>query len=216
MALVRRLEFLPGVLNGFGVDANATYTQSVAHVHSRVGVPFPRQANWNGNAALTYAKGIVRARVTSQCNGPYIFSLRDGSNSVASGDACMMAHKQVDASLNMQVQRNAQVVPQVLNINSAVRVLLRARSGRLQATRVLPLFERAGRASRLTAAGEALAAHARELFSVEASAEEELRALRGLEHGSLRIGASTRSRRTCSRPSWRVSVRRIRAWWSAW
>ena len=55
----------------------------------------------------------------------------------------------------------------------------------------LPLFERAGRASRLTAAGEALSAHARELFSVEASAEEALRALRGLEHGSLRIGAST-------------------------
>ncbi len=55
----------------------------------------------------------------------------------------------------------------------------------------LPLLERAGRSSRLTAAGEALAARARELFSVEASAEEELRALRGLEHGSLRIGAST-------------------------
>ena len=53
------------------------------------------------------------------------------------------------------------------------------------------LLERAGRSSRLTPAGEALAAHARELFSVEASAEEELRALRGLEHGSLRIGAST-------------------------
>ncbi|HEU4584104.1 MAG TPA: LysR family transcriptional regulator [Gemmatimonadaceae bacterium] len=55
----------------------------------------------------------------------------------------------------------------------------------------VPLLERAGRASRLTAAGEQLAARARELFAVEAAAEEELRALRGLEAGSLRVGAST-------------------------
>ena len=55
----------------------------------------------------------------------------------------------------------------------------------------VPLLERAGRASRLTAAGEMLAIRARELFAVEASAEEELRALRGLERGTLRVGAST-------------------------
>lgn len=55
----------------------------------------------------------------------------------------------------------------------------------------VPLVERAGRASHLTAAGERLAARARELFGVEEAAEEELRALRGLEAGSLRIGAST-------------------------
>jgi DNA-binding transcriptional LysR family regulator len=55
----------------------------------------------------------------------------------------------------------------------------------------VPLVERAGRASRLTAAGEQLAARARELFGVEEAAEEELRALRGLEAGSLRVGAST-------------------------
>lgn len=55
----------------------------------------------------------------------------------------------------------------------------------------VPLVERAGRASRLTMAGERLAARARELLGVEAAAEEELRALRGLEAGSLRVGAST-------------------------
>ncbi len=55
----------------------------------------------------------------------------------------------------------------------------------------VPLVERAGRASRLTTAGEQLAARARELFAVETAAEEELRALRGLEAGSLLIGAST-------------------------
>jgi TonB-dependent receptor len=118
-AFVRRLAFLPGVLNGFGVDANATYTQSKSHVDGRDGLPFPRQANWNGNAALTYAKGIVSSRVTMQYNGPYIYTLGDGTNSVATGDTYMMAHKQVDASLNLQVQRNSQIILQVLNINNA-------------------------------------------------------------------------------------------------
>ena len=55
----------------------------------------------------------------------------------------------------------------------------------------VPLLERAGRATRLTAAGEALYARARELFAVERSAEEELGALRGLSGGVLRVGAST-------------------------
>jgi DNA-binding transcriptional LysR family regulator len=55
----------------------------------------------------------------------------------------------------------------------------------------MPLFERAGRATRLTAAGAALFARARELFAVAQTAEEELRALRGLEGGVLRVGAST-------------------------
>lgn len=55
----------------------------------------------------------------------------------------------------------------------------------------LSLIERAGRASRLTAAGETLAARARELFNVETSAEEELRSLRSVDGGSLRVGAST-------------------------
>jgi DNA-binding transcriptional LysR family regulator len=55
----------------------------------------------------------------------------------------------------------------------------------------LSLFDRAGRAPRLTDAGEALVARAHELFGVERVAEEELAALRGLERGTLRVGAST-------------------------
>ena len=55
----------------------------------------------------------------------------------------------------------------------------------------LSLFDRSGRSPRLTDAGAALLARARELFGVERVAEEELGALRGLERGLLRVGAST-------------------------
>jgi DNA-binding transcriptional LysR family regulator len=53
------------------------------------------------------------------------------------------------------------------------------------------LFDRSAGAHRLTDAGTALFARARELFAVERLAEEELRRLHGLEGGVLRIGAST-------------------------
>ncbi|HEU4631650.1 MAG TPA: LysR substrate-binding domain-containing protein [Gemmatimonadaceae bacterium] len=55
----------------------------------------------------------------------------------------------------------------------------------------LPLLERGPRAVRVTEAGAALYERARELFAVERTAEDELRALRGLEGGALRVGAST-------------------------
>jgi DNA-binding transcriptional LysR family regulator len=54
-----------------------------------------------------------------------------------------------------------------------------------------PLIERGPGGIRLTEAGDLLAARARELFSIERAAEEELRAIRGLEHGRLGVAAST-------------------------
>jgi DNA-binding transcriptional LysR family regulator len=58
---------------------------------------------------------------------------------------------------------------------------------RLQVT----LIDRRARPAKLTEAGEALFARARELFGVERTAERELRELRGLKRGVLRIAAST-------------------------
>jgi DNA-binding transcriptional LysR family regulator len=53
------------------------------------------------------------------------------------------------------------------------------------------LIDRTGRSIRLTDAGRTLYARARELFGVESAAEQELRELRGLKRGTLRIAAST-------------------------
>jgi DNA-binding transcriptional LysR family regulator len=53
------------------------------------------------------------------------------------------------------------------------------------------LLDRTGRSIRLTSAGRTLYARARELFGVESAAEQELRELRGLKRGTLRIAAST-------------------------
>lgn len=53
------------------------------------------------------------------------------------------------------------------------------------------LLERGPGGVRLTEAGDVLAGHARELFAAERAAEEAMAALRGLERGTLAVGAST-------------------------
>lgn len=55
----------------------------------------------------------------------------------------------------------------------------------------MPLMDRGGRSLRLTDAGRTLYARARELFGVERVAVRELREMRGLKRGALRIAAST-------------------------
>lgn len=55
----------------------------------------------------------------------------------------------------------------------------------------MPLVERGGRGLRLTEAGAVLYDHARRIFALELAAEGELRARRGVEAGTLRVGAST-------------------------
>ncbi|HDS1681203.1 TPA: LysR family transcriptional regulator [Pseudomonas putida] len=54
-----------------------------------------------------------------------------------------------------------------------------------------PLYQRAGRGVRLTAAGEQLLAHAQRLRDTFRQAQAVCEAMRGLERGTLRIGAST-------------------------
>jgi len=55
----------------------------------------------------------------------------------------------------------------------------------------IALIERGERGVRLTAAGEALSLRAREILAVERQAEAEVRAIRGLASGALRLGASS-------------------------
>ncbi|WP_414473703.1 LysR substrate-binding domain-containing protein [Microvirga sp. M2] len=55
----------------------------------------------------------------------------------------------------------------------------------------IPLLERGPKGVHLTEAGRLLLKHARDLFAAEQSAHESLDALRGLQQGTLRIGAST-------------------------
>ncbi|WP_308417458.1 LysR family transcriptional regulator, partial [Bordetella pertussis] len=72
-----------------------------------------------------------------------------------------------------------------------------------------PLYRRSGHGIVLTAAGERLAEHARQLRQVYSQAGALRDAWRGLETGSLRLGAST----TAPTTRWRATARPRCATW---
>ena len=114
------LTFLPGVLAGFGFDANYT------HVSSKVTIDTTgrtaqllRQAPDLANIALTYARGTLSGEVAWTYNGANITAYGDGTPT-AGGDNYFYAHSQIDASLIFSVTPAAQLQLQALNLNNAV------------------------------------------------------------------------------------------------
>lgn len=68
----RKLDFLPGFWNGFGVSANVTLSYSRMHVPGRTNSqPLTEQTPLMYNAALFYEKGKVSTRVTLNYTGAY-------------------------------------------------------------------------------------------------------------------------------------------------
>ena len=99
--------------------------------------------------------------------------------------------------LNLNSLRLFEVVARTGNVTRAAEVAHVSQPAISKAIRELEhglgvtLLERGARGVRLTDAGAALATHARVLFGVARTAEEEMRAFRGLTRGTLRVGAST-------------------------
>jgi len=117
----QHLTFLPGILSGLGFDVNWTHVSSSVVVDTATGrtAPMLRTSPDLANAALTYDKGPISARVAWTYNGANIASYGDGT-ATANGDNYFYAHSQVDASAIITLTSNVQMQLQVLNINNAV------------------------------------------------------------------------------------------------
>lgn len=99
--------------------------------------------------------------------------------------------------MNLNQLRVFKAVADAASITSAARALrisqpaVSKQLAELEQSLGTPLVDRLSRGIRLTAAGELLAVHARQIFQTELAAEAELAGLLGLEGGSLSVGAST-------------------------
>ena len=112
--------FLPGVLAGFGVDANYTRVSSKVTIDTTGRTAqLLRQAPDLANIALTYARGALSGEVAWTYNGANITAYGDGTPT-ANGDNYFYAHSQIDASLIYSVTPDAQLQLQALNLNNAV------------------------------------------------------------------------------------------------
>lgn len=64
-----------GLLRGFGVDTNVTYSDTAVAVREGDNVALPGAFKWSGNAALFYENGPIKARVSAQYQSPVLFGV---------------------------------------------------------------------------------------------------------------------------------------------
>lgn len=75
-AFVDRFKTLPGLLSGFGVDANFSYVASAVALREGEGsVPLPGTFKYTGNGALFYELGRVQMRLSGQYESKVLFGI---------------------------------------------------------------------------------------------------------------------------------------------
>jgi TonB-dependent receptor len=116
VALQNRLQFLPGPLDGLGIYANYTWTDSSAQFPDRTDdSTLPGQSAHLGNIALWYEKRGFSARSSWNFHGRYVDAVGDA----AARDVYYDDHVQWDLSLNQQIVRQMRVFADVLNLTNA-------------------------------------------------------------------------------------------------
>jgi TonB-dependent receptor len=128
--------FLPGLLSGFGVSANYSYTTSRAKfpIDPNTGSPtrkdspaLLRQAPNNWNFETTYDKGPISARLglTHNDRNIFFYNFQDDVDlgiKGPNGDAYLYPHTQVDAQVSYRLPRGHGIhaVVSMLNLNNEV------------------------------------------------------------------------------------------------
>jgi TonB-dependent receptor len=116
LAFQNRLRFLPGPLDGFGVYANYTWTDSSAQFPDRAGSStLPGQSAHLGNVALWYEKRGFSGRSSWNFHGRYV----DAVGAAAARDVYYDDHVQWDLNFSQQIVRQARAFVDVLNLTNA-------------------------------------------------------------------------------------------------
>lgn len=117
-------DFLPGVLSGFGVQANYTYAQSSAPT-SLVGftASLPQLSKHSYNAAGIYEKGPISARIAYNYRSSFLSSILAGAFTPPGGSTVSYifpvktkGYGWLDASFNIDVNKNFTVSFDVQNL----------------------------------------------------------------------------------------------------
>ena len=126
MAWQQQLKFLPGALNGMGVQANYSYVTSQATFPAGLGrtdkPTLLRTAPNNWNFDVTYDKKGISARMGLTHNDAYLWSYGGSNAKDPTGDTYLYPHTQVDAQVSYWIPRGhgLQVVVSGLNLNNEV------------------------------------------------------------------------------------------------
>jgi len=114
--LQQQLTFLPGALNGLGVYANYTYTDSKAKFPGRTGedASLPGQAKHIANFALSYEKAGFLGKVSMNMHGKYI----DEVGETKADDIFYDNHVQWDISASQRIHPKISIYMDMLNLGN--------------------------------------------------------------------------------------------------
>lgn len=112
------LTFLPGVLKGFSILANYTYTHSNANAQFRKDIRLPGQATNTANASLAFTYKRFTIQGNLNYNGSYTVSL--GAD--APTDVVRAARVQIDANASYMLGKRFTLYAQGLNLTNAPQV----------------------------------------------------------------------------------------------
>ena len=116
LAFQNQFHFLPAPLDGLGLHANYTWTDSTAEFPDRTGdAPLPGQSRHIGNVAVWYEKAGFSARASWNFHGKYIDAVGAGS----AGDVYYDDHTQIDLAVSQRITRNIRVFADFLNLTNA-------------------------------------------------------------------------------------------------
>lgn len=116
IAFQNRLRFLPGPLDGIGLYANMTFTDSSARFPDRTqDSTLPGQSSRLGNLAVSYEKAGFSGRSSWNFHGKYV----DAVGASAATDVYYDDHVQWDLSFSQRIRRQAQVYVDILNLTNA-------------------------------------------------------------------------------------------------
>jgi len=100
--VVRRFDFLPSFLSGFGLNLNYSYIYSNMKVPGRdMKQPLPRQANQLFNTAIFYEKYGVIARLALNYRGPFLMELNTYPEDAADPNNLRLLHQNTDYDIFM-------------------------------------------------------------------------------------------------------------------
>jgi TonB-dependent receptor len=115
-SFVDKFRGLPAPLDGFGIDANATYVDAKVDLRGGEGrVELPGTFKFAGNAALFYEQGPVKARVSAQYESKVLFGV-GGSRAT---DVFQDHRFTLDFGGSFDVNTNAQLYLNVKNMTNA-------------------------------------------------------------------------------------------------
>jgi TonB-dependent receptor len=112
IAYQQQFTFLPGLLSGFGVEANLTLTSSTLRTPGRENTTFPNQSDLIYGVQLFYQKGPVEASIAYHHTGRSLLAL--GANATA--DQFSDDFRRLDAKASFAITRNISVYAEAQNL----------------------------------------------------------------------------------------------------